>query len=89
MNAGYDWMSSTGRALPLYKPYESVTQAKTHRLPHSDCFTLNYVYHFSDYKCDDGNPFPIALLKTTLHSVHLELLVLIIKEKLEDAPWNI
>lgn len=38
--------------------------------------TLNHVDQLNDYKCQDGNSFPIALLKKTLYWTHLQLPVL-------------
>lgn len=43
--------------------------------------TFNHAYQLKDYKRHDGNSFPIALLKTTLHWAHLQLLVLADRER--------
>lgn len=75
INTVYDLMSSTPQAVHPHKLYESITQTRALRVLCS-ALTFNHGYQLHDYKCHDGNSFPIALLKKTLHRVHLQLLLL-------------
>lgn len=80
-------MSSTPRAVHPQKLYESITWARALQFSVLTALTFNHVYQLNDYECHDGNSFPIALLKKTLHRAHLQLLVLADRDtEKEEAP---